>query len=179
MIYTITLNPALDHYMIVDKPLINDEVNRTSYDYFKVGGKGLNASKSLELLGIKNTAIALIGGFTGKFIKDEFSNRQLINFIGIEIEGNTRVNAKIYAQDKTICVNAGGSSANENTKSEIYKQLKSLNKNDIVMICGKACPGLDDEYLVQLSSFIHDKEATLVIDMESLNVEMIEKCKPD
>ena len=179
MIYTITLNPAIDHYMLVDKQLINDEVNRAKKDYFKAGGKGLNASRILEMWNIENTAIALVGGFTGSYIKEEFSNKELVHFIGIALEGNTRINSKIYSPVQTICINGNGPIATEKTKKEIISSLKDITNKDVVMICGSACNGLDHSFLEELCDYIHKKGTYLVIDMESLNIEKIQKFKPD
>ncbi len=178
MIYTLTLNPAIDHYMLVDKQLINDEVNRANTDYFKAGGKGLNVSRVLEMWNIKNTAIALIGGFTGTYIKEDFSNKETIDFIGINLEGNTRINSKIYSPSQTICVNGNGPIATEETKKEIFSSLKNITSKDIVMICGSSCNGLNKSFLKELCDYIHDKDAKLVIDMESLSIEDIQRLKP-
>ncbi len=179
MIYTITLNPAIDHYMLVDKQLINDEVNRAKTDYFKAGGKGLNVSRILEMWNIENTAIALVGGFTGSYIKEEFSHKELVKFIGIDLEGNTRINSKIYSPTQTICVNGNGPIATEETKKEILASLKYITNKDVVMICGSSCNGLSKSFLEELCDYIHDKGTHLVIDMESLNIEEIQKLKPD
>ena len=178
MITTITLNPALDHYMIVDSKLIEDEVNRSNKEMLKAGGKGLNVSKVLSSIGIKSNALALIGGFSGEYIRSSFENREMINFIGIELEGITRINAKIYGEDKTICVNGNGPEADENTREEIRRYLNSINKDDYVMICGSKAKGLDDDFIVEMSQIVNKRNGRLVIDMESLTLEMIEKCKP-
>ena len=50
MIITLTLNPSLDYTMTVDESLLDVEVNRTSSEQMKVGGKGLNVSMLLDKL---------------------------------------------------------------------------------------------------------------------------------
>lgn len=179
MIYTVTLNPAIDYYMIVDNKLIDDEVNRTKEDYFKVGGKGLNVSRVLETLGVENTAIALIGGFTGEYIRNNYSNHHLVKFVGIDLNGNTRINTKIYSSNQTICVNSNGPSATDETKKAIFNSLEELCDKDTVMICGKACKGIDDSFMNKLCEFIHERHSFLVIDMENLDINKIQMWKPD
>ena len=44
MIYTITLNPAIDYFITLNETLLVDEVNRGSHEIYKAGGKGLNVS---------------------------------------------------------------------------------------------------------------------------------------
>ena len=69
MIITLTLNPSIDYTLTVDEPLLDVEVNRTTSEQMKVGGKGLNVSMMLDKLQIPSRAIALLGGFTGDYIE--------------------------------------------------------------------------------------------------------------
>ena len=63
MIYTVTLNPAIDYIVRLDH-VETGAVNRmTSEDKF-AGGKGINVSRVLKRLDIENTATGFIGGFT-------------------------------------------------------------------------------------------------------------------
>ena len=78
MIYTLTMNPAIDYYMQIDTDLIDGEVNRANEIQFKAAGKGINVSVVLNELKIDSVAIALLGGFTGYFIKEQFENYEHI-----------------------------------------------------------------------------------------------------
>ena len=42
MIYTVTLNPAIDYFITLRDELIVDEVNRGTDELFKAGGKAWN-----------------------------------------------------------------------------------------------------------------------------------------
>ena len=65
MIYTVTVNPALDYVLQLEK--VNDgETNRSSDTQFLAGGKGINVSQILNQLGVENTAWGFVGGFTGE-----------------------------------------------------------------------------------------------------------------
>lgn len=68
MVYTVTLNPALDYVMKL-KALRTDDINRTDGEEIYYGGKGINVSVILTQLGIPNTALGFLGGFTGKSLK--------------------------------------------------------------------------------------------------------------
>lgn len=52
MIITLTLNPSIDYTLTVNEPLLDIEVNRTTGEQLKVGGKGLNVSMMLDKLQI-------------------------------------------------------------------------------------------------------------------------------
>ena len=68
MIYTITFNPSLDYVIQVDdfKPGI---INKTKFEEFLPGGKGINVSIVLSNLGHESTALGFMAGFTGKEIE--------------------------------------------------------------------------------------------------------------
>ena len=56
MIYTVTLNPSIDHYMTADG-VIPYSVNRALSSRTVCGGKGINVSLALNALGVENTAL--------------------------------------------------------------------------------------------------------------------------
>ena len=51
MIYTLTLNPALDYDMYLEDELKAKHLNLTKKVNFRAGGKGINVSKVLKNLG--------------------------------------------------------------------------------------------------------------------------------
>ena len=65
MIYTVTLNPAID-YVVGVKDIKTGAVNRTSEEQVFFGGKGINVSRVLSELGIKSVATGFIAGFTAR-----------------------------------------------------------------------------------------------------------------
>ena len=69
LIYTVTLNPAIDYIVRLDH-VETGAVNRMASEDKFAGGKGINVSRVLKRLDIENTATGFIGGFTGRFIED-------------------------------------------------------------------------------------------------------------
>ena len=67
MIYTVTFNPSLDYIVSVEDFKLG-LTNRTSSELMLPGGKGLNVSMVLGNLGIENTALGFVAGFTGEEI---------------------------------------------------------------------------------------------------------------
>ena len=67
MIYTITLNPALDKTVSIPDFSI-DTVNRIQTLRTDAGGKGINVSKVIHSLGAVSTAAGILGGSTGQTI---------------------------------------------------------------------------------------------------------------
>ena len=65
MIYTITLNPAIDRTFWIQR--IRDDVsNRILEEKSFAGGKSIDVSRVLKNLGIDNTALGFVGGFAGR-----------------------------------------------------------------------------------------------------------------
>ena len=64
MIYTLTLNPAIDY--VVRLPVLREgETNRAVSAEVQFGGKGINVSCVLRELGTDSTALGFAAGFTG------------------------------------------------------------------------------------------------------------------
>ena len=65
MILTLTINPALDHNVMVDRLAFEDRgyILDTSES---PGGRGINASRVIHQFGGETLAIATVGGETGK-----------------------------------------------------------------------------------------------------------------
>ena len=84
MVYTITLNPALD-YTISIKQLILNEINTSESEEILPGGKGINVSIILKRLGIDTVTLGFISGFTGEEIKRLIENENIkTDFIKIK-----------------------------------------------------------------------------------------------
>jgi 1-phosphofructokinase len=61
MIYTVTINPSLD-YIISAGEISFDDINRTTAEEMRFGGKGLNVSAVLAELGVRSTALGFKAG---------------------------------------------------------------------------------------------------------------------
>ena len=67
MIYTVTLNPALDKTVEI-RDFAVDSVNRITAMRTDPGGKGINVSKVIQKLEGKSIAAGILGGSTGEWI---------------------------------------------------------------------------------------------------------------
>ena len=178
MIYTITLNPAIDYFITLNETLLVDEVNRGSHEIYKAGGKGLNVSKILSVLNIPSKAIAVLGGFTGQYIQDSFSKDSNIEMIPIPVDGMNRINMKVNYGKKAICINGSGPAVNECTVQLLLDEIAKINADDIVIISGSMMHGFPDDFVVTLAQTIHQRNAKVVIDMEQVTMEQLKECRP-
>jgi 1-phosphofructokinase family hexose kinase len=157
MFITITLNPAIDTMISIDK--LNEKQHANLIKKQKIaGGKGINISKILKKLNEKTFATGLLGGKNGRFITKELS-RLHIDHQFIDINGETRENIKILdeSNDTTYEINDQGPSCDMTHFNELIIFLKSLIKpKDIVIISGSAPVDFDaDIYKVLISEIKH------------------------
>ncbi len=178
MIYTLTMNPAVDYYIETGGELNRDGVNRGRNEQFRAAGKGLNVSRDLSLMQIPSVAIALLGGFTGQFIEDAFSHDENITLIPIRVMGNNRVNVKMMRDGELIAVNGSGPEADLSVRVGILRSLSGASKGDTVIISGSMMPGLDDAFMIRLCNELNERGADIVMDAEWLRPETIRACCP-
>ena len=90
MIYTITLNTALDRTIFV-RSTHPDDSNRIEREQVYAAGKGVDVSKVLTSLGVSNKALGFVGGFAGEELEGLLINEGIAcNFV--RISGGTRTN---------------------------------------------------------------------------------------
>ena len=178
MIYTITLNPAIDYFITLNETLLVDEVNRGSREIYKAGGKGLNVSKILSVMNIPSKAIAVLGGFTGQYIQDSFEEDPNIEMIPIPVDGMNRINMKANYGKKALCVNGSGPVANDCTVQFLLDEIAKINADDIVIISGSVMHGFPDDFVTALAQAVHQRNAKVVIDMEQITMEQLKECRP-
>lgn len=178
MIYTITLNPAIDYFITLHETLLVDEVNRGNHEIYKAGGKGLNVSKVLSVLNIPSKAIAVLGGFTGQYIEDSFAKDPNIEMIPIPVDGMNRINMKANYGKKALCINGSGPVVNDCTIQLLLDEIAKINADDIVVISGSMMHGFADDFVTVLAQAVHQRNAKVVIDMEQITMEQLKECRP-
>lgn len=142
MIYTVTLNPALDKTAIVEGLTVN-EVNRITSFREDPGGKGINVTKVIAKLGGSSCALALLGGSVGKKIRSMLSEEG-IEVWGFEAAGETRTNLKIVDPKlrTNTDINGPGPSASVAILDAMLTALtERLSRSDIVVLSGSLPKG--------------------------------------
>ena len=146
MVYTVTLNPALDYVMKL-KALRTDDINRTDGEEIYYGGKGINVSVILTQLGIPNTALGFLGGFTGKKLEEMLKNDSISCDFNYLKNGDTRINVKIKA-DKEIDLNACGPEITKEDMQSFLRKLDGIKSGDYLILAGSIPNTLPDDIYV-------------------------------
>ena len=162
MIYTVTLNPAIDYLINLDNLEIG-RINRVEDEKVYAGGKGINVSNMLKQLGHENTALGFISGFTGDFIVNTLMEKGINNkFIRLK-NGFTRINVKVKGKEETE-INGKGPAITNDELNELYKILENLNSSDILVLAGSIPSTLDDKLYENIMDRIKDKNVKVVVD---------------
>ena len=162
MIYTVTLNPALDYVVCVPQ-LALGQVNRTEKEELQFGGKGINVSVMLSRLSIPNCALGFIAGFTGKALEEELrKNRISTDFICLK-EGLTRINLKMKAQQETE-INAKGPKIQESDIELLFQKLEQLKRGDILVLAGSVPMGVPQNIYEKMMKKVSGKGVFTVVD---------------
>ena len=163
MIYTVTFNPSLDYMVEVDNFEVG-KVNRTSKEYMLPGGKGINVSIVLNNLGVNNTALGFIAGFTGREIENRLRNEFQLNTDFIDADnGYSRINFKMKSYEETE-VNGSGPVVNHEHITKLIDQLSLMKKGDILVLSGSIPKSLDNTIYADILCSLQNKEVLVVVD---------------
>ncbi len=162
MIYTLTLNPAID-YVVKTEELFVGSLNRMNDEHMFVGGKGINVSRVLKSLGVNSIALGFVAGFTGDKITDSIEKFGIrTNFVRLK-DGNSRINVKIKSGVETE-LNAKGPKVSEEEKSELFQKLDTLVDEDIIVMSGSRAQGLSDDIYREIMQRLSKKNIKFVVD---------------
>ena len=162
MIYTVTFNPSLDYIVSVDDFKLG-RTNRTNSEYLLPGGKGINVSTVLRNLGIENTALGFVAGFTGTEVVKRLEALGVKNgFIQIE-EGFTRINLKLKSIDGTE-INGQGPVIGEEKVQMLMEQLCRLGEGDVLFLSGSIPSSMPDDAYQKIMELLDGKGVRIVVD---------------
>lgn len=162
MIYTVTFNPSLDYIVDVEDFRLG-MTNRTGSEQMMAGGKGINVSIVLKNLGIENTALGFIAGFTGEEIRRQVERQGIrAEFIAIP-EGNSRINLKIRNIDGTE-LNGMGPVIGARQLEALYEKLDTLTDQDILVLAGSIPASMPPSVYSDIMARLSVKGVTFVVD---------------
>ncbi|WP_445436085.1 1-phosphofructokinase [Candidatus Borreliella tachyglossi] len=131
MIYTLTLNPAIDYKIVVDgfqKGCLNHALSSN----FLAGGKGINVSSVLKNFETESIACGFLGGFTGDYIKCSLDLRGIKNEF-IKIAEHTRINIKMMSDGEETEINGNSPAILESDFKYLIKIFKNIDKGILIM----------------------------------------------
>lgn len=162
MIYTITLNPALDYVVKMDN-LRTGDINRADSEEVFIGGKGINVSFVLKELGISSVALGFVSGFTGSAIEQGLADAGIqTDFVHLN-SGFSRINVKLRYSEETD-INGCGPDISESEFEEFMEKLSALSDGDTVVIAGSVPKSVPCDIYEKILERLSDKKIRIVVD---------------
>ena len=167
MIYTVTLNPALDKTVEIPS-LTVDAVNRITTMRTDPGGKGINVSKVISKLGGKSIAAGILGGDTGRAILSALEDMGLATCFHF-VDGETRTNMKIIdpVSRTNTDINEPGVTVSEEILDKLLSVLTDkVVEGDIVVISGSMPKGSPKDTYYTWTKAFSAKGAKVILDAD-------------
>jgi 1-phosphofructokinase family hexose kinase len=142
LIFTITLNPAIDKILFLDE-FQRSRTNRLSQTLETIGGKGTHVSINLSLQGVPSTALGIALGENGRKITRKLHAWGVgVQFLQYDLPGmESRTNYEIVESASHTCtmLTERGPILPASITDDLVNQLRSLVKaGDMLVLTGDA-----------------------------------------
>lgn len=166
MIVTVTMNPAIDKTVEIDK-LLPGNLNRIKKVEFDAGGKGINVSKTIHELGGESIAVGFLGGNAGTIIEKVLQEKEIrTDFIWVE--GETRTNTKVFEENGMVTeLNEPGPMVINSQIEGLMEKLDGYAKEDSLFVLSGSIPnGVDKNIYQRIIRLVHQKNAKVLLDAD-------------
>jgi len=166
MIYTVTLNPALDRTVLVDR-LIEDDTTRILFERYYAGGKGIDVSRVIRELGGQSVALGLVGGYDGLHLEGLLINAGVMtDFTKISDETRTNIIIKEEATGRQWAISAHGPEVNSVEIGQFYQHVLQAQSMDYLALSGSLPRGVTPNLYGQLILAGRKKGSFVVLDTD-------------
>ncbi len=176
MIYTLTLNPAIDYVLQVENLTVG-KIHKTDAAEIHFGGKGINVSKILGELHIPSVALGFVAGFVGEAIENGVKSEWVTpKFTKLEC-GMSRINVKLRSESETD-INCIGPEVKKTDIERLYESLNVLQNGDILVLSGSVPKGVPSDIYGNIMAMLYSKGVMFIVDAEGEHLLNALKYKP-
>jgi 1-phosphofructokinase family hexose kinase len=166
LIVTLTINPAIDRTVSVDKLVFEDRayvIDRSE----AAGGRGVNASHVIHSFGGKTLALLASGGARGEQM-EKLLAKLAFPYEVVRVHSETRVNLTISdKQGLTVKLNEIGAPLEEQEVAEIHRLVEArLAKAQWLMICGSVPPGVSSRFYCEVIEMAKQRGVKTLVDTD-------------
>ena len=167
MIVTLTVNPAIDRTLTVDRLAFEDRAYINSI-HESAGGRGINAACVVHSFGGKVLAIFPSGGETGRNMEKHLRERAAFPVVPVAIRNPIRINLTITDRHGlTANLNEAGPHIDE---SEVKCLEKAVQENlagaTWLMLSGSLPPGVLPDFYARLIAMARSKKVNTLLDCD-------------
>lgn len=166
MILTLTLNPAIDRTLTVDRLVFEDRSYINSCTE-SAGGRGINASRVIRSFGGNTVAIVPSGGPTGEKF-EEFLRVEKFPVEVVPIRQEIRTNLTITdRQGLTIKLNEHGPKLTKAELQGVERVVRTwLPDADWILLCGSLPPGVPPDFYARMIELARREEVKTLLDTD-------------
>lgn len=176
MIYTLTLNPAVD--MSVTAPtLLPNVTTRTENMLLSPNGKGVNVAFVLRRLGQPAGVLGFFGGFTGRYIVESCEAAGIVT-CPTEVAGDTRVNVLLTADSAEYKMVNAGPTVTPDDEARLLATIAALPDLDVLTVNGSTARGCSPDFYDRLIATAKGKGAEVVLDISTPELRGLLSHKP-
>lgn len=166
MIVTLTVNPAIDRTINVDRLAFEDRAYILSSKETP-GGRGINSSSVIHAFGGETIAILPAGGTSGVRF-EEFLKDCGFPVVVVRIRNKVRTNLTIMDRHGlTVKLNEPGPTLDKAEVAKLDRAVRArLEGVAWLMLCGSLPPGVPDDFYASLIAFAHKKRVKTFLDTD-------------
>jgi 1-phosphofructokinase family hexose kinase len=166
LILTLTINPAIDRTVMVDKLVFEDRGYILSRGEV-AGGRGVNASQVVHALGGKTRAVLTSGGAAGQRMQESLARMGFPHHV-VPVKAESRVNLTV--SDKhglTIKLNEVG----EKLEPDEVRVVRDVVEGQLqgvrwLMICGSLQPGVPENFYCEMIELARSRGVSTMLDAD-------------
>lgn len=173
MIYTITLNPSFDQTIICENFQIN-KLNRALETRRDIGGKGINVSKIVKVLGGKQQAHGLLPQKGSEEFLESMLKAGLEHSFVLVPQKMIRTNLKIIDQateEFTELNQAGPELAEKNLDLLVEKLLKVVSSDDLIVLSGSIPTNFPAQTYKNLIKIFKQQACKVILDVDGRSLQ--------
>ena len=164
-VLTITLNPSIDMAYYVDDFEMH-EVNRVREVVKTAGGKGINVSKVLNILGVPVTATGYVGGYNGALLKSKLEDMNIpTDFVDVPIETRNCINISSGGHNTEVLENTAPVDAT--FRDKLLVKLSGMDTFDYVAISGSCIDGIPKTIYYDIIKLFNAKNIPVILDVSA------------
>ncbi len=165
-IVTLTVNPAVDRIVTVDRLVFEDRAYILSTTE-AAGGRGINAARVLTSFGANAAAVTTAGGDAGRTFEEQLQHDTFTKEI-VKIRNNIRINLTISDQQGlSVKLNEVGPSLSPGEQNRLAKAVEKQQPGvSWLMLCGSLPPGMDEHFYTNLIRLAKKHKVETLLDTD-------------
>jgi 6-phosphofructokinase 2 len=166
MIYTVTINPALDRAVDIERFLSDDTIRVASETYY-AAGKGIDVSRVIKELNGQSVSLGLVGGYNGLHLEGLLINAGVMTqFTKISNETRTNIILKERSTGRQYVISAAGPKINATEIGQFYNNMLEIKDMNYMVLSGSLPPGVTPNIYGQLILAGRKKGAFIFLDAD-------------